>query len=61
MNFDHNFNAPQEVGTILLLQASNFIATEINPILGSISICGSIFYILLKIKREFFDKNKGEK
>jgi hypothetical protein len=55
MNFDHNFNAPQEVGTLLLLQASNFIANEINP------ICGSIFYIVLKIKREFFDKNKGEK
>jgi hypothetical protein len=61
MNFDHNFNAPQDVGMLLLLQASNFIATEINPILGSISICGSIFYIALKIKREFFDKNKGEK
>ncbi len=58
MNFNHDFNAPQEIGMLLLIQASNFIASEINPILGSVSICGSILYIGLKIKKEFFTKDK---
>lgn len=60
MNFDHNFNAPQEVGMLILIQASNFVASEINPLLGTVSICGSIFYITMKIKREFFSKDKRE-
>lgn len=58
MNFDHDYNAPQEMGIMLLVQATNWIASEINPILGTVSICGSIFYIFMKIRREFFNKNK---
>lgn len=59
MNFDPDYSTPQNIGAILLIQATNFIASEINPILGTVSILGSILYISLKIKKEFYDKDKS--
>ena len=47
----------RSINIIIVLQAFNVMMMEYgNPILFSLSAAGSVVYIWLKIKREFFTK-----
>lgn len=53
-NFDHDYSVVSQTGLILFIQGINYVADYVNPILGTLSVSLSIFYILKKIHREFF-------
>jgi hypothetical protein len=58
-HFNHDYSVPTTTGLLLLIQGVNIIADNINPILGTISVSLSIFYIAAKIYTEFY-KNKNK-
>lgn len=57
--FNHDYSVPTTTTLLLLIQGVNIIANNINPILGTISVSLSIFYISAKIYTEFY-KNKNK-
>jgi hypothetical protein len=40
------------LGLVITINITGFIAHTVNPILGSISIAAGIVYVLVKIKKE---------
>jgi hypothetical protein len=65
INFDEiitDINKLQGINLAIVLQAVNFLLMEYaNPLLFTISATGSAAYIWLKIKKEFFSRDKKEK
>jgi hypothetical protein len=65
INFDEILTDIAKVKSInfmILLQTVNVLLMEYaNPLLFTLSATGSAVYIWLKIKKEFFNKDKKEK
>jgi hypothetical protein len=65
INFDDiilNINKLKNINLVVFLQAVNVLLMEYaNPILFTLSATGSAAYIWLKIKKEFFSKEKDNK
>jgi hypothetical protein len=65
INFDEiiiDINKLQSVNLAIIIQAINVLLLEYaNPIIFTLSASGSAVYIWLKIKKEFFSKDKKEK
>jgi hypothetical protein len=65
INFDEiitDINKLQSINLAIIIQAINVLLLEYaNPIIFTLSASGSAVYIWLKIKREFFSKDKKEK
>jgi hypothetical protein len=65
INFDEiitDINKLQSINFAIIIQAINVLLLEYaNPLIFTCSAAGSAVYIWLKIKREFFSKDKKEK
>ena len=65
INFDEiltDIAKVKSINLMILLQTVNVLLMEYaNPLLFTLSATGSAVYILLKIKKEFFNKDKKEK
>jgi hypothetical protein len=65
VNFEeiiNDFGKVKSINGIVLLNTVNYLLMEYgSPILFFISASGSAVYIWLKIKREFYSKQKEEK
>jgi hypothetical protein len=60
MNFDNieiSLHKIQVSFTPLFISTLANLSSTINPLLGGVSLLGSIVYTVLKIKHEFFNKN----
>lgn len=55
-NYDHDYSTVTQTGILLFINAVNYLADYINPMLGTVSVSLSIFYISKKIHTEFFKK-----
>jgi hypothetical protein len=65
INFDEiltDIAKVKSINLMILLQTVNVLLMEYaNPLLFTLSATGSAVYIWLKIKKEFFNKDKKEK
>jgi hypothetical protein len=65
INFDTiitDIHKIQSINLVIIIQAINVILMEYaNPLIFTLSASGSAVYIWLKIKKEFFSKDKKEK
>lgn len=64
MNFEdletHSVKMLHILSVIGVSSAAMLIAEYANPIIGTISLLGSAVYIWLKVKKEFYTKDKKE-
>lgn len=64
INFDEilsDFSKLKSINLVVLINMFNVLMMEYgNPLLFSLSACGSCIYIWLKIKREFFSKKDNK-
>ena len=64
MNFDdleaHSVKMLHILSVIGVSSAGMLIAEYANPIIGTISLLGSAVYIWLKVKKEFYTKDKKQ-